>query len=133
VKITLKTIERISALVVSKQLKLIELLLEAGGLASSTAQEVKLSATGLGMAFHHNLVNAGGAHQESSLNTDTVGCDATNCKSFSHTTMSDSDNRALELLDTLAFTFFDADMNGNCIPGAELRNIWVCYSFNGLQ
>jgi len=112
---------------------LIKLLLQAGGLAGSTSQEVQLGAAGLGMALHHNLVNSGRAQQERALYTNTIGCNTAHGKSASHTAVADADNGAFEFLDTLAFTFFNSDMNGNRIARTQIRDIGVGGSLNGLQ
>ena len=108
----------------------LELLLEAGALTAAIAEEVQTAAANLAVAFHNNLVDAGGAGQESTFNADTVGRDTADGESGIRTVVMSVENDTLEFLNTFTVTFLDLYMNGDLVTGEQIRDIRIDRSFN---
>ena len=67
------------------------------------------------------------------LDADAIARNAAHGEGFGNATMANADDRAFKLLDTLAFTFLNTDMNGNGIARTQVRDIGIDGSFNGFQ
>ncbi len=111
----------------------IELLLEAGRFTRALAHEVQLGAVDNAMAFDHDLVDARGAEQESTLHTDTVGSHAADGDGLVVAALAGADDSALELLDTFAFTFLDLDVHADIVTGTDLGNVFVLFGLESLD
>jgi len=114
-------------------LGLIEFLFETSRLPSATAQVIQLRAVHNRVTLNHNFIEARGTQQESALNANTVASHAANGKGGLVSTLAQADDGALELLDTLAVAFFNADVHANGIARTELGNIWVYWGFQALH
>ena len=108
----------------------LEFLLEAGALTAAIAEEVQTAAANLAVAFHNNLVDAGGAGQESTFDADPVGRDTTDGESGIRTVVMSVENDTLEFLNTFAVSFLDLYMNGDLVTGEQIRDIRIDRSFN---
>ena len=108
----------------------LELLLEAGTLTAAITQEVQTAAADLAVAFHDDFVNARGAGQESTFDTDTVGRDTADGESGIRTIVMGEEDDALEFLNTFAVPFLDLYVNRDLVPGEQIRDIRVDRSFN---
>ena len=111
----------------------LEFLLEAGALTAAIAEEVQTAAANLGVAFHNNLVDAGGAGQESTFNADTVGRDTADGESGIRAIVMGEEDDALEFLDTFTVAFLDLYMNGDLVAGEQIRDVRINRSFNSSQ
>ena len=115
---------------ISESIAGLEFLLEAGALTAAIAKEVQTAAADLAVTFHNNLVDAGGAGQESTFNADTVGRDTADGERGIRAIVMGEKDDALEFLNTFAVAFLDLYMNGHLISGEQIRNIRINRSFN---
>jgi hypothetical protein len=116
----------------SKKL-LVKFLLESGLFACQAAQEVQLRAADVGVALDHNLIHTRGTRQEGALNAHTIAGNAAHGERLGNPAMAQADDGALEFLDTLAFAFFDADVDADGIARTQIGDFWIYGGLNGLQ
>ena len=108
----------------------LELLLEAGALTAAIAEEVQTTAADFAVAIDNNFVDAGRTGQESTFDTNTIGCDTADGESGIRTVVMSVENDTLEFLNTFTVTFLDLYMNGDLVTGEQIRDIRIDRSFN---
>src|SRR5215207_3689566 len=110
-----------------------KLLFEAGRFASALAHEIKLRPADNTMAFDHDLINARRAEQERALDADAVGSHAANRDGLVVSALAHADHRALELLNTFSFPFFDLDVYADVIASLHGGYFFVLLGFESLD
>ena len=94
-------------------------------LTGQPPQEVQLRPADVGMAFHHHFIDPGREQQEGALDTNTVGGSAANGEIGIIAALARADDCALKLLDTLAVTFFDANVYAHLITGFQFGDFLI--------
>jgi hypothetical protein len=109
--------------------RLVELLLEAGGFARAAAHEIQLGASDNVMALDDHFVNARGAEQERALHADAIAGHAADGKRGFVAAFAKANEDALKFLDALAFAFLDLDVYADGIPRAQGGDFLVDWGF----
>jgi hypothetical protein len=101
-------------------------LFDSGALAGAFAHEVQLRAADLTVAFHNDLVDARRAEQEGTFHTDAIRRHAADGHRGIVAAVSQANDQALELLNTLAFTFLDFDVDADGVTSSN----WGIFSLS---
>jgi hypothetical protein len=99
-----------------------------GLFAGQTAQEVQLCPADMCVPLDNNLINARRVQQEGALHADTVGSSAADGEIGIISTLAHADDRALEFLDALALTLFDAHVHTYLVTGTKDRDVRIISS-----
>jgi hypothetical protein len=115
------------------EILLLKALLEARALAGALAKEVQAGAADTAVAFNDYFVDARGARQEGTLNTNPIASHTANREGRACAVLMGVQDGTLELLDTLAVAFLNLYVHANDVTRAESRDIRIYRCLNGFN